>query len=85
MKKFKFTGKLIYYKRLRNSVYGCPAFYGEIENEHGDVLKGRTATNSACAYGFLNYETCTREITYHVTKTGNVIFDRIKVLEEEQT
>lgn len=81
MKKFKFTGTLTYYKRLNCSIYGNPAFYGEFENENGDILRGRTATNSACAYGFLNYETCPREITYHVTRIGNVIFDYIKVLE----
>ena len=37
MKKLTFTGTLTYYKRLNCSIYGNPAFYGEFENEHGDV------------------------------------------------
>ena len=59
----------------------CGIVNGEFENEHGDVLRGRTASDAQCAYGFLNYEDRPREITYHVTRTGNVIFDYIKVLE----
>lgn len=82
MKKLTFIGTLTYYKRLNCSIYGNPAFYGEFENKHGDVLRGRTASDASCAYGFLNYEDRPREITYHVTRTGNVIFDYIKVLEE---
>ena len=81
MKKLTFTGTLTYYKRLNCSIYGNPAFYGEFENKHGEVLRGRTASNAACSYGFLNYEDRPREITYHVTRTGNIIFDYIKVLE----
>ena len=81
MKKLKFTGTLTYYKRLNCSIYGNPAYYGEFENAAGETLKGRTASNASCAYGFLNYEDRPREITYHVTRTGNIIFDYIKVLE----
>ena len=81
MKKLTFTGTLTYYKRLNCSYYGNPAYYGEFENAAGETLKGRTASNASCAYGFLNYEDRPREITYHVTRKGNVIFDYIKVLE----
>ena len=81
MKKLKFAGTLTYYKRLNSSNYGNPAFYGEFENKYGEVLRGRTGSDAACAYGFLNYEDRPREITYHVTRKGKVIFDYIKVLE----
>lgn len=80
MKKLTFTGMLTYSERLNCSVYGNPAYYGEFENDSGDVLRGRTASNAACAYGFLNQEDSKREITYHVTRNGNVIFDYIKIL-----
>lgn len=80
MKKYTFIGKLIDYKRINNSFYGNPAYYGEFENGSGDVLRGRTASNAACAYGFMNQEDNKREITYHVTRNGNVIFDYIKIL-----
>lgn len=80
MKKLTFTGKLIDYKRLNCSVYGNPAYYGEFENDNGNVLRGRTASDASCAYGFLNQEDSKREITYHVTRNGNVIFDYIKIL-----
>lgn len=81
MKKLTFTGTLTYYRRLNFSIYGNPAYYGEFENAAGETLKGRTASNASCAYGFLNYEDRPRYITYHVTRTGNVMFDYIKVLE----
>ena len=80
MKKLTFTGTMTYFKRLNCSVYGNPAYYGEFENDSGDVLRGRTASNASCAYGFLNKEDSKREITYHVTRNGNVIFDYIKIL-----
>ena len=81
MKKLTFTGTLTYYKGLNCYIYGNTAFYGEFENAAGETLKGRTASNASCAYGFLNYREKPRKITYHITKTGNVIFDYITVLE----
>lgn len=83
MKKYKFVGKLDYYDRLNCSVNGNPAFYGEFVNAAGETLKGRTASDAQCAYGFLNWVDREREVTYHYTKTGNVIFDYIKVLEDQ--
>lgn len=83
MKKYEFIGTLTYYKSLNCSYYGNPAYYGEFENAAGETLKGRTASNASCAYGFLNYREKPRKITYHITKTGNVIFDYITVLEDK--
>ena len=82
MKKETFIGKLTYYKHLNCSYYGNPAYYGEFSNDDGETLKGRTASNAECAYGFLNYHDKPRQVTYHETKTGNIIFDYIEVLND---
>lgn len=83
MKRYEFTGLLDYYRPLNCSYYGNPAFYAEFVNDQGDILEGRTASNADCAYGFLNSRNKPRKITYHITKKGNVIFDYIRILEEE--
>lgn len=80
MKNYTFRGYLKDYKRLANSVYGNPCYYGYFEDADGFWLNGKTASNAACAYEFLNYQEAEREITYHVTKSGNAIIDYIKIL-----
>ena len=82
MKRYEFIGRLDYYKRLNSSYCGNPAYYGEFINSDGETLKGRTASNAACAYGFLNQIEQPRKITYHITRTGNVIFDYVDILRE---
>ena len=82
MKRYEFIGHLDYYKRLNSSCYGNPAYYGEFINSAGETLKGRTASNAACAYGFLNQIEQPRKITYHITRKGNVIFDYVDILKE---
>lgn len=84
MKRKEFTGKLSYYERLNCSCYGNPRYYGAFTNERGEILVGKTATNAACAYGFLNYQNAPRKVTYHITRNGNIIFDFITVLKEEE-
>lgn len=84
MKRNEFTGKLAYYQRLRCSCYGNPRFYGVFTNESGEMLVGKTATNAACAYGFLNYRNAQRKVTYHITRNGNIIFDFITILAEKE-
>ena len=79
MKKYTFIGKLINYKRKNCSQYGNPKYYGIFENEKGETLKGTTATDASCAYGFLNYQDKPRTITYHITRKGNCIIDYIKI------
>lgn len=80
MKRKEFTGKLSYYERLNCSCYGNPLYYGVFTNERGEMLAGKTATDAACAYGFLNYQNAPRKVTYHTTRNGNIIFDYITVL-----
>lgn len=60
------------------SVYGNPSYFITFETEEGEILKGYTAPNAACAYGCTNSEL--REfayIEYHITKGGKVIIDNI--------
>lgn len=83
MKKLTYIGKLVDYERRNNSYYGIPKYYGYFENEEtSETLAGITATNAACACGFLNNLECNREVTYHVTRTGNVIIDYVKIIKE---
>lgn len=82
MKRKEFIGKLAHYERLNCSRYGNPRYYGVFTNESGETLVGKTATNAACAYGFLNYQNAPRKVIYHITQNGNIIFDFITVLAE---
>lgn len=70
MKRHEFIGKLVHYKSLPSSCYGNPAYYGCFENENGDCISGRTASNASCAYGFLNDKNRERKLIYHYTKKG---------------
>lgn len=79
MKKLTFIGKLVDYERRNCSQYGNPKFYGVFQNKEGKTLKGITATDANCAYGFLNNIENKRTVTYHVTRTGNCIIDYIDI------
>jgi len=79
-RKHYFIGKLDYYARLSASSYGNPRYFAHFTNERGEELEGKTASNAACAYGFLNDITQLRSITYHYTRKGNVIIDYVQVL-----
>ena len=81
MKKYTFKGKLIHYERKNSSIDGNPKYYGVFENENGETLNGTTASNASCAYSFLNNQEANRTVTYHITKTGNVIIDYITIVE----
>lgn len=81
MKKYTFVGKLVRYEHKNCSVYGNPRYYGMFEDESGFWLEGVTASNAACAYGFLNYPEKMRKITYHITKKGNTIIDYIEIIQ----
>ena len=81
MEKMTFTGRLINYERRNSSCNGNPKYYGYFENENGESLSATTASDAACAYGFLNDMDKERIVTYHITKTGNTIIDYIKIVE----
>lgn len=78
MKRKTFTGVLINYNRLNCSVNGNPAFSGTFQNATGATITGRTASDAACGYSFLNNRDNEKIIEYHETKTGRIIFDYIR-------
>lgn len=80
MKRYEFVGKLIDYDHLNCSIYGNPRYQGTFEGENGIWLTGKTASNAACAYSFLNSPDKERKVFYHITRDGNVIFDRIEIM-----
>ena len=76
--RIKTIGKIKGTSYRNTSVYGNPSYYILFETETGELIKGYTAANAACAYGCTNSEfmefAC---IVYHVTKGGKVIIDNI--------
>lgn len=76
-----FIGKLVDYEQLNASFYGNPRYKVIFEAANGEVLKGNTASNAQAGFVLLNDRNCTKSITYHQTRTGNIIIDRIKLAE----
>lgn len=71
-------GKIKGVSYRNTSVYGNPSYYIAFETETGELIKGYTAPNAACAYGCTNSElTKFASIVYHITKSGKVIIDNI--------
>lgn len=68
-------------ERLNNSYYGNPAYKITAENEHGETVTGRTASNAAIGY-FLSYSHEGKRLNfdYHYTASGNLIFDYAKAI-----
>lgn len=81
MKRKEFIGKLSDYESLNCSRYGNPRYYAVFTGANGETLSGKTATDAAFAYGFLNNKNARRKVTYHITRNGSIIFDYIKVLD----
>lgn len=70
--------KILALERLNNSYYGNPAFRITAENEHGETVIGRTASNAALGYALgYSHEGKTILLDYHTTTSGNLIFDRL--------
>ena len=75
-----FIGKLVEYEQLNASFYGNPRYEVTFENEKGELLKGKTASNSKAGFVLLNDRFCTKSITYHQTHAGNIIIDNIRLV-----
>ena len=79
MKTLELTNaKLMSYERRNNSVDGCPSYRASFSNGSEEIT-GKTASNAKCGYvveNFTDGRACT--VTYHITKGGNVIIDKIK-------
>ena len=77
--------KILDVKRERNSAHGNPAFEIIAIQEDGTVLRGKTAANAV-----LGYEVQTSwigkniDLAFHKTKTGRIVFDRLRVDEEKK-
>lgn len=68
-------------KRGNNSYYGNPSYFVTVENENGETVTGRTASNAAIGY-FLSYSHEGKKLNfdYHYTANGNLIFDYAKAI-----
>lgn len=77
--------KLIYRERRNLSRNGNPRHYVVFETPDGREIAGTTATDAACGYGISNYDGGRQlaNIEYHITRTGNIIFDFIRDYREE--
>ena len=66
-------------ERKHNSVNGNPTWRIFAEDENGDYIRGKTASDAACAYN-LGYYSIGRKyaIEYHYTKNNNIIITRAK-------
>ena len=76
--RIKVIGKIKGTSYRNTSYYGNPSYFITFEDEKGELIKGYTAPNAACAYGCKNSEfTKFACIVYHITKSGKVIIDNI--------
>ena len=66
-------------ERLHNSVNGNPKWRIFAEDENGEIVRGETASDAACAYNLGYYSTGRKyKIEYHYTKNNNIIITRAK-------
>ena len=79
MEKIKILAKLSKVERINNNFYGNPRYEAVYETAcktaFGYYLKGKTSSNSDIGYTILNNQFDTKILTYHVTRTGNIIFE----------
>ncbi len=78
MKTLELTNaKLMSCEKGNCSVYGNPSWYVCFDNGTEEI-SGKTASDAGCGYvvgNFRDGRAC--NVTYHVTRAGNVIIDRI--------
>ena len=75
MKQIEITATVTAARRKNTSYYGNPSYYIDFITPDGESLTGYTATNAACGYGCTNYINKPCRLTYHETRTGNIIID----------
>ena len=69
---------LVKYERRNNSAAGNPSFSVWFTNGTG-LIAGKTASDASCGYAATNFSdgrAC--DVTYHITRAGNVIIDEIE-------
>ncbi len=75
--------RILKVEKLNNSMYGNPCRRLIVEDEEGEILTGKTATNAKLGYEVADtWEGEKKVIAYHYTKSGNLIFDRLTTGEE---
>ena len=78
MKTLELTNaKLMSYERRNNSINGNPSYHASFSNGSEEIT-GKTASDASCGGTLTNFSdgrAC--NVTYHVTKGGNTIIDRI--------
>lgn len=79
----KKTFRILKIKKLSNSIYGNPCYRLIVEDENGEILTGKTAANAMIGYEVTDtWEGEKKVFTYHYTKSGSRIFDRLTTNEE---
>ena len=82
MKEFKAKLKILKVEKLNNSIYGNPCRRLITQTEDDQILVGKTATNSLLGWEVSQtWEGDWKVLAYHLTKSGNCIFDRLTTLE----
>ena len=75
--------RILKIENLNNSIYGNPCRRLIVEDEEGEILTGKTATNSILGWEVSHtWEGEKKVLAYHYTKGGNLIFDRLTTGEE---
>ena len=72
------NAKLMSYERRNNSVNGNPSYRASFSNGSEEIT-GKTASDASCGGTLTNFSdgrAC--NVTYHITRAGNVIVDEIK-------
>lgn len=78
MKKEKVKATVTKIERLKNSIYGNPAWQVWFETE-SDLFTGRTMSDSSAGYVLSSWSVGRNyEITYHYTAKGNLHIDYVK-------
>lgn len=71
--------KILGIKRLNNSYYGNPRYEIIAKDYKGNIISGKTMTNGAIGYSVDSSMVGKNvKFDYHQTRSGNIIFDRIK-------
>ena len=79
MKTLELTNaKLMSYEKGNNSIYGNPSYHASFSNGSEEIT-GKTASDASCGYALENFRdgrAC--NVTYHITRAGNVIINKIE-------
>jgi len=80
MKTEKARAIIVWKERLNNSISGNPRYEVGIiipsVEPYGESLYGKTASDASCNYGNWDVDAIC-DVSYHITRVGNVVFDRI--------